>query len=307
MSRRRALHPPTRAMNGFTLIEVLIATVIGLIVLSAATSLAVASWRGLTGVELRDGIDRNARFMGIGLHRDLQEAGVDLESLPAFGALMVSNDTLSILRVPYDPAQAPPYSLSTANFGTGVCGATCVEIQTGGPAPMLAVGDLARLQTNNQRRLLLVSGVNAVAGGYRVQFTAADTLLGRPAGIAGLVINPAATFVQKLATATYWLEGTSLMRADRVASNGSPIGEIVATAVQTFHVTLVFTDGDEAATANLADADGTNDYDDVAAVRVQTVLQAERTDPRVNRGSLLTRVKEWYVVPRNLIYERNRL
>jgi prepilin-type N-terminal cleavage/methylation domain-containing protein len=292
---------------GFTLVEFLVAMVIGLVVLTASTSLAISSWRGLAGVELRDGLDRNARFMGTSLHRDLQEAGVDLASLPGFGSLMVSNDTLSILRVPYEPAQAIPYSLSIANFATGVCGATCVEIETGGVAPLLVAGDLAQLHANTQRRLILITGVNPAAGGYRIQFTGADSLLGRPAGLGGLVINPAATFVQKVAAATYWLEGDHLMRAERLAVTGAPQGEVMATAVQAFDVSLVFTDGDEASTADPNDVDASNDYDDLAAVRVRAVLQADRTDPRVNRGTLLTRAKEWYVVPRNLIYERNRL
>ncbi len=292
---------------GFSLVEVLMASIVGIVVLASSTSLAVSSWRGLAGVELKDGIDRNARFVGTALHRDLQEAGVDLESLPAFGSVLVSNDTLSILRVPYEPAEAPPYTLSAANYGTGVCGATCVEILTGGGAPSLAVGDLARLQANNQRRLILLTAVAAVPGGYQIQFTSADTLLGRPAGINGLVISASTTFVQKLIGTTYWMQGGQLMRAQRLASDGSPQGELLATGVQSFHVTLVFTDGDEATSANPNDADGTNDYNDIVAVRIRAVLAADRTDPRVNNGSLLSRSREWYVVPRNLIYERNRL
>lgn len=302
-SSRRLPRPAT----GFTLVEVLISVVIGLIVLTSTTSLVVSSWRAVAGIELREGMDRKARFMGMALHRDLQEAGVDLESLPSFGSLLVSNDTVSILRVPYEPAQAPPYSLSTATFGTGVCGASCVEIQTGGPAPLLTTGDLARLQANNQRRLILITSVNPAAGGYQIQFTAASTLLGRPAGIAGLVINPTATFVQKLASTTYWLAGGQLMRAERLAPSGALQGEVVATTVRSFHVTLIFTDGDEAPNANPNDADGTNDYNDIAAIRIRAVLEAERADSRVSNGALLTLAREWYIVPRNLIYERNRL
>jgi hypothetical protein len=299
--------PARRSEAGFSLVEVLVASIVGVVVLASSTSLAISSWRGLAGVQLKDGIERNARFIGTAIHRDLQEAGVDLESLPAFGSVYVSGDTLSILRVPYEPAEAPPYTLSAANLPTGVCGATCVEIQTGGVAPSLAVGDLARLQANNQRRLILLTAVSPVGGGYQIQFTAADTLLGRPAGINGLVINASTTFVQKLVGTTYWAENGQLMRAARLAPNGTPIGELIATGVQGFHLTLVFTDGDEAAAANPNDADGTNDFDDIAGVRIKAVLAADRTDPRVNNGAPVTRSREWYLVPRNLIYERNRL
>lgn len=295
-----------RAEAGFTLVEVLIATVVGVIVLASSTSLAIGSWRGLTGVELRDGIDRNARFLGTALRRDLQEAGVDLESQPGFGSLMVANDTVSILRVPYDPGQAPAYTLTNVNFADGVCGGTCVEVDTSAGPPQLAAGDLARLQANNQRRLILITSVSSTAGAFRVQFTAADSLLGRPAGIAGLVINPSATFVQRLVGTTYWSEGGQLWRAQRLTSTGAPAGEAVATGVQAFDVSLVFTDGEEAVTANPNDGDGTNDYDDIAGVRIRVTLEADRTDPRVNNGAALTRAREWYLVPRNLIYERNR-
>jgi hypothetical protein len=174
-------------------------------------------------------------------------------------------------------------------------------------APALAAGDLARLQANNQRRLIRISSVAPVAGGYQIQFLAADTLLGRPAGLVGLVVNPAATFVQRLVGTTYWLESGHLMRSQSLSATGTPTGEVLATAVQTFDVSVVFTDGEEADAANPNDADGTNDYDDIAAIRIKTVLEAERTDVRVNRGELLARSKEWYVVPRNLIYERNRI
>jgi prepilin-type N-terminal cleavage/methylation domain-containing protein len=299
----RAL-PASRA--GFTLIEVLIATVIGVIVLTASTSLAMSTWQSLAGTQLRDGIDRNARFIGMSLTRDLQEAGVDLESKTSFGALAVYGDTISILRVPYDPTQAQPYSLSVANYANGVCGATCVEIQTGGVAPVLADGDLALIQSQTIRRLIRVTAVAPVAGGYRVAFANTATLLNRPAGLPA-ISNPAASFVQRLATSTYWRQGTQLMRATGLDLTGVPQGEILATGVQSMAATLVFTDGHEAGFADGTDTDVTNNYDQIAAIRLRIVLQADRTSPRVNGGALLTRAKEWYVVPRNLVYERNRI
>ncbi len=302
MSTARA-HP---SQAGFTLLEVLIAMLIGVIVLTASTSLAMSVWQSMTGEQFRDGIDRNARFIGMSLTRDLQEAGVDLDSKPAFGSLAVFGDTISILRVPYDPLEAQPYTLSTANFPTGICGALCVEIQTGGVAPVLADGDVALLQSQTVRHLIRVTGVSAVSGGYKVTFANTATLLNRPAG-ALAVTNPAASFVQRLATVTYWRQGTQLMRSTTVSSTGVPQGELLATGVQSMTVTLVFTDGHEAAFAAEPDGDVTNNYDEIAAIRIRTVIQADRASPRVNNGVLLTRPKEWYLVPRNLVYERNRV
>lgn len=296
---------PNRA--GFTLIEVLIATVIGVIVLTASTSLAMSTWQSLAGTQLRDGIDRNARFIGMSLTRDLQEAGVEIESKPIFGSLAVYGDTISILKVPYDPLEAQPYTLSTANFPNGICGALCVEIQTGGVAPVLAAGDLALLQAQTVRHLIRVTAVTAVGGGYSVAFSnTGATLLNRPAG-ATAITNPAASFVQRLGTSTYWMQAGQLMRATKVSAAGAPQGELLATGVQSMTVTLVFTDGHEAAFAAEPDGDATNNYDQIAAIRIRMVLQADRISPRVNGGALLTRAKEWYVVPRNLVYERNRI
>jgi prepilin-type N-terminal cleavage/methylation domain-containing protein len=294
------------AQAGFTLLEVLIAMLIGVIVLTASTSLAMSTWQSMAGTQFRDGIDRNARFIGMSLTRDVQEAGVDLDSKSAFGSLAVYGDTISILRVPYDPTEAQPYPLSTANFANGVCGALCVEIQTGGVAPVLADGDLALLQAQTVRRLIRVTGVTAVSGGYKVNFANTPTLLNRPAG-ATAVTNPAATFVQRLASTTYWRQGTQLMRATTLSAAGAPQGELLATGIQSMTVTLVFTDGHEAAFAAEPDGDATNNYDEIAAIRVRMVIQADRSSPRVNGGVLLTRAKQWYLVPRNLVYERNRI
>lgn len=114
-------------------------------------------------------------------------------------------------------------------------------------------------------------------------------------------------FVQRLATSTYWRNGTQLMRASAVSVAGVPQGEILATGVQSLTATLVFTDGHEAGFADGADADVTNNYDQIAAIRLRFILQADRTSPRINNGVLLTRAKEWFLVPRNLVYERNRI
>jgi prepilin-type N-terminal cleavage/methylation domain-containing protein len=299
-----------RRRAGFTLLELMIAMVVGVLVLSSATSLALTTFRSMSGLQLRDGIDRNARFVGLTLQRDLAETGVDIESLADFGTLAVWNDSISILRVPYEPGPAQPYPLSVANLPTGVCGLTCVEIQTGGVAPGLAAGDVARFQLNQQRRLILVTGVAPGANNaYRVTFSGLPTVIHHASGMVTGLTNANATsaVVQKLQPVIYWRQGTQLMRATRLDPGGSFAGEVIADGVQSFTATLIFTDGDEAPQANPSDADGTNDYNDIAGIRVRAVMQSERIDPRVNGGVPLTRQYEWFVAPRNLIYERNRV
>lgn len=303
--------PMPRRRGGYTLIELMIAIVVGVLVLSSATSLALTTFRSMSGLQMRDGIDRNARFVGLTLQRDLAETGVDLESLADFGTLAVWSDSIAILRIPYEPGPSPVYALSVANVpNNGQCGLTCVEIQTGGTPPALAVGDVARLQLNRQRRLILIDGVTPAANNaYRISFAPLGTVIHHASGmLTGLTtVNASAAVVQKVQPVIYWRQGTQLMRATRLNANGSFAGEVMADGVQSFTATLVFTDGDEAASANSADVDGSNDYDDISGIRVRSVLQSERTDVRVNGGQPITRSYEWFVAPRNLIYERNRV
>lgn len=296
-----------RGRGGFTLLELMLALIIGLVVLASAMAVTAGTWRSVRGVSIRDGVTRNARYIGVTLQRDVQETGVDLSSAPDFGSLATFGDTIAILRVPYTPAVAPQYALSTANFANGVCGVACLEIQTGGVAPSLAVGDVARVQVSNTRRLIYVTAVTAVAGGYRITFVNAPRLLHHAAGIQGVAVTAASTFVQRLSLVVLYRSGTQLMRATRLSAALVPQGESMATGIQTFTARLVFTDATIVAQADSgSDGIDTNDYDDIAALQVQSTIQGDRTDPRVNNGLPVTRQLQWWFAPRNLIYERNR-
>ncbi|MGH7499416.1 MAG: PilW family protein [Gemmatimonadales bacterium] len=296
-----------RGRGGFTLLELMIALIIGLVVLASAMAVTASTWRSVRGVTIRDGVTRNSRYIAVALQRDVQETGVDLSSAPDFGSLATFGDTIAILRVPYAPAAAPQYALSTANFPTGVCAVACLEIQTGGVVPSLAVGDVARVQVSNVRRLIYVTSVTAVGGGYRIQFVNAPRLLHHSAAIVGVAITPASTFVQKLGVVVYYRSGTQLMRATKLNAALVPQGEVVATGMQAFTARLAFTDNSLVAQADSgSDANVVNDYDDIAALQVQATIQGDRTDPRVNGGLPVTKQLQWWFAPRNLIYERNR-
>jgi prepilin-type N-terminal cleavage/methylation domain-containing protein len=300
---------PPRHRAGFTLLELIIALSIGLVVLTTATALAAGTWQSVRGVTLRDGVTRNARYVAATLQRDVQETGVDLSSAADFGTLATYGDTIVILRVPYAPAAPTQYGINPANFANGVCGAACLDISTGAgnPVPDFVAGDLARVQISNTRRLIYVTAVSAVAGGYRVRFNAATRLLHHAAGLGGVVVTAAGTFVQKVGVVMYYRTGTQLMRATSLSAGLVPQGELIATGVQLFTPRLVFTDGNVVAQADSGtDANATNDYDDIAALRVAATIQGDRTDPRVNNGQPVIKQLQWWFAPRNLIYERNR-
>ena len=295
--------------RGFTLLELILALTIGLVVLATATAVAASTWQSVRGVGIRDDVTRNSRYIGVTLQRDIQETGVDLPSSVDFGSLAVWNDTIAILRVPYEPTAPGEYPLSPVNFATGVCGATCVDIETGGAAPQLAMGDLARIQASNVRRLIYVTGVSQVNGVYRIQFADTPSLLNHAGGIGGLAITtPASVLVQRIGMVVYWRANGQLFRATRFNPDLTLRGDALAAGVQTWTGRLVFTDGTEAPQAdNGSDGNANNDYDDIAGLRIRATLQSDRMDPKVNGGQPVRRDLQWWYAPRNLVYERNRM
>jgi prepilin-type N-terminal cleavage/methylation domain-containing protein len=296
---------------GFTLVELMIAMIVGLVVLAAATAVVATTWKGIAGGRSREGLERNARFINEALNRDLSETGVDLASSVQFGALGVRNDTLVILGVPYvnDTVAAPhtfQYGGAPLAPATGSCGTYCVDVDT--VRWDIAANDLALLQANNERRLIGVTSVNRAGAVASVTFHP-DTsfLLHEGAYARNMILPNNGVVVRKLRFAAYWVENGSLMRAQELNPDGSPKGELVATGVDSIRVRLVFSDGTEATTADPTDGNGDNDWDDILAVRVNAWLQADPTDRRVNNGQPVTRAYSWWFAPRNLRYEKNRI
>ncbi len=304
-----------KSNRGFTLIEMLISMIIGLVVLTASMSFAIATMRNVEGNAIREKVQRNARFIALSLERDMQSTGVGIASLPWWGSLAVYNDTIAVLSVPFDPDEAyvhdlvPPGGSPDPMPSGGTCGVLCLNLAKVGGAVDLQPGDLARLQIQQQRRLIIVQSLTAGgASDFTLTFTSHATLFGYPAGLTGdLRLTTAGTIVQELSHVRYYVNATKqLIRSDHFDASGVPQEAVLADGVQSWEVSLIFTDGDEAYAANSTDTDGTNDYDDIVAVRILATLAADDPDPRVNRGVLYTRDYEWSFAPRNLTYERNR-
>lgn len=296
---------------GFTLVELMIAMIVGLVVLAAATSMVASTWRGVAGGRSREGLERNARFINEALNRDLSETGVGIASSVNFGSLSARNDTIVILSVPYvnDTVAAPhtfQYGGAPLAAATGSCGTYCVDVDT--VRFDLAARDLALLQANNERRLIEVSAVSIGSGIASVTFRADTVLLQHEAAYArNLTLPNNGVAVTKLKFVSYWVENGSLMRAQEMNANGTPRGELIATGVDSIRVRLVFSNGTEATTANPNDANGNNDWDDILAIRVNAWLHADPPDRRVNNGAPVTRAYGWWFAPRNLRYEKNRI
>lgn len=309
-------HTGRRGRRGFTLVELLISLFIALVVVSSATAFTVSTWQARRNWTVREGVDRGGRFIGMAIARDAQEAGVAIESTPVFASIDAKGDTLSILSVPYDPNEAPVYSIwndgGAATFypGTGNCGSYCIRFNKTGGTYTLAGGDIALLQVGNERRLVYLESVaNQNSTQFQVKVKNRNDMLGRQSGFAdGFQLARSGTTLQQLRAVVYWRDegDNTLYRAERFDAAGNPIGEVMATDVEEFNVRLLFTDGVERTQYNGFDTDTLNDGNRIMGVVVEAVLAADHTDRSVNEGQLVKRRYEWRVAPRNLLYEKNR-
>ncbi len=305
-----------RARRGFTLAEALISMTIGMVVIGSATAFSLSSWKTRRSWTVREGVDRGARFVGLSIARDVQEAGIAMVGTPVFSALGAAGDTVSVLSVPFDPEEAIVYPIfddgdTLPNYPPGgTCGATCIDFKKVDGTYDLKSGDLVRLQVGTTRRLLLLTSVaNRNSTLFRIQFLPATRLVNRDAGLDSLLLSRSGTTIQRLKVVMYWRDASSkeLMRAERLTSTGAPDGDVMANGVEAFTSRLVFVSGAEHPTYDGLDADTTNDGNDVIGVRIRTEMRSDRSDPAVNGGNPVARWYEWRVAPRNLLYEKNKM
>ncbi|MDX2192643.1 MAG: prepilin-type N-terminal cleavage/methylation domain-containing protein [Gemmatimonadales bacterium] len=316
--------PPRRPRStraGFSLVELLIAMVIGVLVLTSTTAFAMASWKGLSANRQREEVGRNARFLGMSLARDAQMAGVGMTdqsdiSSADFGWVRVRGDTLVVLAASRFPA--PEFALTPPTgapnpitpLGEGTCGERCFDFakQAGGTTPDVEAGRVMLLGGALPRRLGLVTAVDrrgAATDSFSVTLASLPTLFLTPHGLDGGLPLPHGAVLQPLSAVAYWRQDSTIMRAERYNADGSYRGEVMADGVEGWQVRLIFADGGEAAVANPADT--ARAYNRIVSVVVRARLRSSYVDPRVNGGLPVARDYEWRVTPRNLSYERNRL
>ena len=305
-----------RQRTGFTIAELLISMTVALVVITGGANFAVQSMHTRRGWTARESVDRNARFVGMSLARDAQEAGVAMESNPVFATLGSFQDTLSVLSVPFEPDEAPVYPIyndggADPNYlPGGNCGTLCIELMKVNNAYTLAPGDLVRLQVGGTRRLLfLTSVVNRSTTRFRVTFLDVDLFLGRDSGLDNLLLARSGTSMQKIKAVLYWRNPATknIMRAEKFTATGQPIAQIMASNAEAFESSLLFVNNIEAAGYDGLDADTTNDGNKVIGVKVRARLKTDRVDPGVNNGQPVYRWYEWRIAPRNLLYEKNRM
>lgn len=311
--------PGTGLRRGFTLIELLISMVLGVIILTVSANFATATLRSNRASDLRDGLNRDARFVGMSISRDVQDGGISIESSQGFGSIATRGDTVAALSTPYIPNEAEMYSMvapvDTASLlppGQGNCGVNCIDVTDPNVVPFqLRPGDVAMLQVQNVQRLIVLTAVaTPVAGRRRLIFSNADSLFVWPAGLSGgLRLTRFGVGVQRMNVTAWFRNGSdsTLRRSEVFLADGSLRDGVAARGVEAFTTRLQFTNGVERTQANGVDADTTNDYNRIVSVRMRARMRVERLDRSVNGGAPLFRQYEWRVTPRNLIFERNRV
>jgi prepilin-type N-terminal cleavage/methylation domain-containing protein len=323
---------PWQNRRGMTLVEIMIAMVVGVIVMGAAMSFTVTTFRGVEHTNMREDVFRTGRFLGSSLERDVSHAGVAISSQTRFGTLMAKGDTLVIVSVPFDSLQSPPFPVgralapvysmpagtpTPATPGLGTCGTHCVDVQVATTMPtdtlQFGVGSMVQMNVDNERRFLNVTGKRIMGGGrFQITFSPADTLFLHPADWAApaasalnLQLRPAETSFQRITPVMYYRDAQNrVIRSTGLTAGGAPIGDVMAENVVGWEVWLFFADGDSVESADPTDADVSNDHDDLASVKVTATLQNVRADRNV--GTPVQRTFEWRYSPRNLAYERNR-
>ena len=97
------------------------------------------------------------------------------------------------------------------------------------------------------------------------------------------------------------------MRAETFNTAGQPIGGVLATNVDQWNTSLLFVNNFTHQSYDGFDADTTNNGNKIIGVKLRARIKADKVDPGVNNGQLVTRWYEWSVAPRNLLYEKNRM
>ncbi len=313
-ARARGAAAPRRGLRaGMTVIELLIAMIMGLIVVSAATGFALSTTRQLLKNEGREDYARKARFIGMAFRRDVGEAGVSMSSSPGFGSVNVGGDTIVFLSRLWAPTEVPAYTVvwDTTTWtpvpDEGPCGSNCIFLRkdTLNNDIELGAGDLALLTVGGGRRLLLITSVTngASADSAEVEFADIDSLLRFPANMDSLTLM-ANSSVYKLQSVVYWRSASdsTLLRATTMTTAGALVGQVVATEVIDWQAGVIFEDGTNGVAIDPSAAGRA--FTNINAAWARATIASDRNDPR--DPTPLQRTYEWRAVPRNLLFERNR-
>ena len=305
---------------GFTLVEMLVAGIVTVLVLSVTLGLLDTQRESNRTTQLRGEVQQNAQYVLDMLTRDLMEAGQGMDPSPVFGVVAASeggasrSDTLYIISVSPD---APVHALKKPPNGKEKTRIR-VKISCGDPVTDLAVGDFVYVASGSARGIAHVNKVvrkengescggdpNKNLGTVTLTVTTVDgeghgwPLDGNEKGAALARVDAAVYFVDNSDPAR-----PTLARASEW--NNGWIPTPIAHGITDLRVQLRFADKTKGQVASGDDANPDNDYDDIDTVEIRLKAQARRKDKDVKGGALLEKEYALSVSPRNQLYTRNR-
>jgi prepilin-type N-terminal cleavage/methylation domain-containing protein len=302
--------------NGFTLVEMLMAITISSLVVGASLSLFDSFMKNERAMSIRAEVHQNARYAVDMLTRELMEAGEGLDPTAKFAVVSTANgasgapDTLFIVRS--DAATPVHQVLEPTDPSEVLLNITCADSVSD-----VRVGSVLHLAKGPTRGLVVVNSVTRNETGVACPPPDPDDDIGHvvlgvkaAAGQHGWKrrANKAGAAAHRVNAAVYFIDSSGaspvLVRATHKES-GKWVGPPIAEGIVDFQTQLVFGDGDVADEASSADADGTNDYDDVFTVRAFLKARAWRTDRHLADGGVYEREYSVRATPRNPLYSRN--
>lgn len=328
---RRMASPRWARSRGFTLIELMIAMLLGLLVIAAAGAIFVSNRQTYVATESLGRVQESARVAFELMARDLREAGgnpCDRRAAvanvidPAVADWWANWDAgvlgyaagASMPGLPSGTASGErigstdAIELKSAHVGVAVeshtASAATFQVDTGGPDPGLAAGDLAIVCDYTQASLFQVSGVSGSTVSHDVGGTSVNCTkgLGLPvtcdAGSGTIYIYPVNSTIAKV-SATRWYVGSdgqggrSLYRQTRRTSAGVAREEVVRGVVGMSLTYLVPGNTEYVAASGVA---GTQ-WGEVTAVRV--VLELQGDDRVGSNGEPITRELAYVASLRN--------
>lgn len=316
--RERALPRLLGGEGGFTLVEVIIATLLSTIVLGGALMIFNSQQRNARTEGLLVELQQNARYAIDMVSREIQSAAQAMDPTSAFGVVAMidgAGGEPDTLYVAYADATADTYTLKDPPGPPDR--KVKVKQLCGNIVDDLNPGDFIYIANGSMRGIAYITrenpdpSPNACDGkddDYELNAKVFDIEVvdGQRHGWLWQGNEAGSAATHAIGAAFYVDDSQANPRLVRAADyptawEGGPIAE----GISDFQTELIFVNGDTLTAADGSDADPDNDYDDITSVRVTFTAQARRTDWALAEGQLFSRSYSVTVAPRNLMYTRN--
>lgn len=316
----RALRGALRGEAGFTLVEIIVATLLGTLVLGGALMIFNSQQRNARTEGLLVELQQNARYAIDMVSREIQTAAQGMDPTSEFGVVAMidgSSGAPDSLYVAYADAKGDRYTLLDPPGPPDR--KVKVKQLCGNIVDDLNPGDFIYIAKGSMRGIAYITRENPDPSSSACDGKDDDYELNSKVFDIEVIDdqrhgwlwqgNEAGAAATRAIGAAFYLDQSQagnprLIRASDYpdgAWEGGPIAE----GISDFQTELIFANGDTLTAADGGDADPDNDYDDITSVRVTFTARARRTDYALAEGQRFSRSYSVTVAPRNLMYTRN--